>query len=145
MGFRLEGGADVASAPLRIQFDPKILRLNDVTRGDLLAMDGQQPVFTKNIMNDAGTATIQLSRQPGTAGVNGGGVLVTLNFQTIGRGVTVVKPMTPRGVEHFPSTSGEPLLTRVVKPMTPRGVEHESEPIIRAWCDGGEANDAARR
>ena len=52
-----------------------------MVRGDFLASDGQQPVFTKNIMNDTGTATIQLNRQPGTPGVNGGGVLVTLNFQ----------------------------------------------------------------
>ena len=53
----LEGGTDVASAPMQIQFDPRILRLNDVIRGDFLASDGQQPVFTKNIMNDTGTAT----------------------------------------------------------------------------------------
>ena len=39
-------------------------RLNDVGRGDLLASDGQQPVFTKNIQNDAGTATVQLNRLP---------------------------------------------------------------------------------
>ena len=51
----LEGGVDVASAPMQIQFDPRILRLNDVVRGDFLSSDGQQPVFTKNIMNDTGT------------------------------------------------------------------------------------------
>lgn len=86
----LEGGADVMAAPLNIQFDPKVLKLNDVVRGDFLAGDGQQPVFTKNIQNDTGMAQIQMNRQPGTPGVSGGGVLVTLNFTTLARGITVV-------------------------------------------------------
>src|SRR6185295_16307847 len=36
-----ENVADLASTPMQIRFDPKILRLNDVVRGDLLASDGQ--------------------------------------------------------------------------------------------------------
>lgn len=86
----MEGGADVSSAPMQISWDPKILKLNDVIRGDFLSSDGQQPVFTKNVMNDTGTATVQLSRQPGTPGVNGSGVLVTLTFQAVGKGSTPV-------------------------------------------------------
>ena len=80
-------------------------------------MDGQQPVFTKNIMNDAGAATIQLSRQPGTAGVNGGGVLVTLNFQTIGRGVTVVNlpGLSVVNSKGQPIAGGNPQLTVAVQ------------------------------
>ncbi len=86
----LDGGTDVAFAPLEIQFDPKVLRLNDVVPGPLLANDGQQPDFTNNIMNDNGTATVQLNRRPGTPGVNGSGALVTMQFQAVGRGPTVV-------------------------------------------------------
>jgi hypothetical protein len=86
----LDGGTDVASAPLAIQYDPKILRLTDIVRGDFMSSDGQQPVFVKNIMQEAGTATVQLSRLPGTPGVSGGGVLVTLNFQAIARGLATV-------------------------------------------------------
>jgi general secretion pathway protein D len=85
-----ENGADVASAPMQIQFDPKVLRLNDVSLGDLLTQGGEQPVFTKNILNDQGTATIQLARPPGTPGVSGSGVLIALNFQAVGRGTTTV-------------------------------------------------------
>jgi general secretion pathway protein D len=86
----LQGGADVASAPLQIQFDPKMLRLNDVTRGDLLAGDGQQPQFTKSILNDAGTATVQLNRMPGTPGISGDGTLVVLSFTALNRGTSPV-------------------------------------------------------
>jgi general secretion pathway protein D len=84
----LTGGQDIFAAPLQVLFDPKILRLNDIVRGGLLASDGQQVVFTKNIMNDAGSATVNLNRFPGAKGVTGSGTLVTLTFQAIGKGTT---------------------------------------------------------
>src|SRR5205085_7985542 len=77
----IEGASDAASAPLQIQFDPKVVRLSDVGRGDFFTSDGQVPVFTKNIQNDAGAATINLNRLPGTPGANGSGVLATMVFQ----------------------------------------------------------------
>ena len=86
----IEGGADVVSAPMQIQFDPKFLRLNDVSLGDYLSRGGQQPVFTKNIQNDAGVAVVQLHRPRGARGVSGSGTLVTLSFQAEARGTTVV-------------------------------------------------------
>jgi len=85
----LENGTDVAGAPMQIQFDPKFLRLNDVTAGDLLAQ-GQAAQLTKNIQNDSGTATIQLVRPPGAPGVSGMGSLVNLIFQGVARGSTDV-------------------------------------------------------
>jgi general secretion pathway protein D len=78
------------SAPMRIQFDPKVLRLNDITLGDLMTQGNQPPAFTKNILNDAGTATVQLARPAGTAGALGSGVLVNLVFQAVGSGETNV-------------------------------------------------------
>jgi len=86
----VNGAADAVSAPMQIQFDPKLLRLNDIASGDFLAQGGVQPVFAKNIQNDSGAATVQLGRPPGSAGVSGAGVLITLNFQTLARGNTTV-------------------------------------------------------
>ncbi|HLH16760.1 MAG TPA: cohesin domain-containing protein [Bryobacteraceae bacterium] len=113
----LQGGADVASAPMQISFDPKVLRLNDVVRGDLFSSDGQQPIFTKNVMNDNGSATIQLGRQPGSPGVNGSGVLVTLNFQAVGKGATAVSVpnLTVRNSKGQPVASGTPQMTVTVQ------------------------------
>lgn len=81
---------DLFDAPLKFKFDPNILRLNEITRGDFLAGDGRQALFTRNILNDTGDATVMLSRMPGTGGVSGSGVLVTLTFQAVGRGSTAV-------------------------------------------------------
>jgi hypothetical protein len=74
-------------------------------------------VFTKNIMNDTGSATIQLSRQPGTPGMSGGGALVTLNFQTLSRGMTVVSlpGLTVRNSQGQPLPAGAPQLTIAVQ------------------------------
>ena len=87
----LEGGSDVAQAPLQFSFDPKLLRLNDASAGPLLSADGQQAAFSKNIQNDAGQAAIQLSRPPGAPGITvPSGILVNLSFQAVGRGSAVV-------------------------------------------------------
>lgn len=117
IGVMLDSGTDVASAPLTIRWDPKVLKLNDVLRGDFLASDGQQPVFTKNILNDNGIATIQLNRQPGTPGVNGGGVLVTLQFQAVGRGNTVVnlQNLMVRNSQGIPIATGAPQVNVTVQ------------------------------
>ncbi len=86
----VDNASDLASTPMQIRFDPKILRLNDVTRGDLLAGDGKQVTFSKNILNDTGEATVNVSRFPATGGVTGSGSIVTLVFQAVARGDTVV-------------------------------------------------------
>jgi general secretion pathway protein D len=112
----LEGGVDVSAAPLEVQFDPKVLRLNGVTRGDFFSSDGQQPLFTWNI-HDSGSATIQLNRLPGTPGATGSGVLVTLNFQTIGKGPTTVTipNLSVRSSQGQVLATGSPQLTVNVK------------------------------
>jgi general secretion pathway protein D len=111
------GIADAMGAPMQIQFDPKVLRLNDITLGDLMTLGNQQPTFTKNIQNDAGTATVQLTRPAGSAGASGGGTLVNLVFQAVGRGVTTVTVpnLTLLNSESRPLLSGGPQVTVNVK------------------------------
>ena len=86
----IENGQDVTSAPIQVTFDPKVVKLNDAGRGDFFSSDGQIPVFTKNIQNDAGAAAMNLNRLPNSPGVSGSGVLTTLIFQAVAKGVTNV-------------------------------------------------------
>ncbi len=90
LNLQVENANDVFAAPLRIKFDPNVLRVSEVTRGGFLAGDGQEVLFTRNILNDTGDVSVNLSRMPGNAGVSGSGTLVTLIFQVIGKGVTTV-------------------------------------------------------
>ncbi|HVN07251.1 MAG TPA: cohesin domain-containing protein [Bryobacteraceae bacterium] len=108
---------DLFSAPLQIKFDPKILKLNDVTQGSLMSSDGQQVSFTKNIQNDTGEASITLNRLPGTGGVTGSGTLVTLSFTATARGNTVVSApaFSPANSQGQPVANVSPLLTVSVR------------------------------
>jgi general secretion pathway protein D len=104
---------DLFSAPLIIKYDPKVLKLNDVTQGTLMSSDGQQITFTKNILNDAGEADLTLNRFPGTGGVTGSGMLVTLSFTTLSRGATTVSApaFSPTNSQGQPISNSSPLLT----------------------------------
>lgn len=110
----LDGGSDVFSAPIQVSFDPKMVRLNDVTLGDFMGADGQQPVFSKNIQNDTGQATIQLNRLPGAPGVTApSGILVFLNFQAIGKGSTTIRApgITVQNSQGQAVATGSPQMT----------------------------------
>lgn len=87
----VENVSDLFTAPLRLQFDPKVLRLNDVTPGGLLSSDGKPLLpMSKNIMNDTGEVSVTLSRAPGAGGVSGSGTLVNFVFQAQAKGTATV-------------------------------------------------------
>lgn len=114
----LDRGSDVFSAPIEVSFDPKMVRLNDVTLGDFMGADGQQPAFSKNIQNDTGQATIQLNRLPGTPGVTSpSGILVFLNFQAVGKGSTTIRApgVTIRNSQGQTVATGSPQMTVNIK------------------------------
>lgn len=102
---------DLFGSPMALAFDPKVLRLNDVIRGPLLAANGQAPLFSRNIRNDAGEASILLSRLPGSPGVSGSGGLVTLMFQAVGKGSTEVRftELTLRNAQMQPLNAQAPV------------------------------------
>ncbi len=112
-----DNAADLGAAPIHLQFDPKILKLNDVVAGDLLAKGGAVPILTKNIQNDVGSATIQVSRQPGLTGVAGSGVIATLTFSAVAAGQTqIVAPKIElRNSQGQPAGTGSPMLSVHVK------------------------------
>ncbi|HEY1637895.1 MAG TPA: cohesin domain-containing protein [Rhizomicrobium sp.] len=81
-----DNAADLAAAPIDLQFDPKLLRLDDIASGDLLKQGGALPLLTKNVQNESGRASIRIARQPGAAGATGSGAIVTLTFSAIAPG-----------------------------------------------------------
>jgi hypothetical protein len=84
---QVENGANLTSlAPLRIRYDPALLRLDDIAPGDIFSRGGGGATSTKDIRNDAGEASITIERLPGAPGVNGPGTLAVLTFTAIGSG-----------------------------------------------------------
>jgi general secretion pathway protein D len=81
---------DLAVVPVKLRWDPKILRLNQATPAALLIKDGSVNPPTLDIRNDSGEATIEMSRAAGAAGVNGSGPLMQLTFSAVGKGSTSI-------------------------------------------------------
>jgi general secretion pathway protein D len=81
---------DLASVPVKLRWDPKVLRLEMISPGPLLAQDGKIVAPSLDIRNDTGDASIEVNRVAGAAGVNGTGPLLQLMFTAVGKGTTTV-------------------------------------------------------
>jgi general secretion pathway protein D len=114
---QVENVQELFTAPLRLKFDPKVLRLTSITPGTLMTADGQKVNFSENTLNDTGEATITLNRIPGTGGVSGSGSLVTLIFQAVGKGTSTVSVVDAglRNMQLAPITVPPPTLSVVVQ------------------------------
>jgi general secretion pathway protein D len=111
------GTTDLAAAPMRLKFDPKLLRLTSVERGNLLALDGQQPLFTRNIQNDEGEVSVNLNRLPGAGGVTGSGALATFTFEAVAPGAAMVTftDLGLRNSQNQPMAAAPPTLAVTIQ------------------------------
>ena len=80
-----------AGDAIKVHFPAGLLRLNEVLQGEMLSREGQRVIFSKDIRNDSGEATITLKRLPGAPGVSGQGTLLSFVFMAVGRGVGFVQ------------------------------------------------------
>jgi general secretion pathway protein D len=81
---------DMVSAAAHLNFDPRILRINNIVLGDLPQRNVAPLEPSRNILNDSGQADMSVARGPTDGGVSGGGGLFTIVFQAVGRGTTNV-------------------------------------------------------
>jgi general secretion pathway protein D len=113
----IENAVDVFSVALRVRWDPKVLRLNSIAPGQFLSADGQKVNSPVDIRNDAGEATINLTRLPGAAGAGGNGPLATFAFTAMSPGATniSVTEITPKNSKQEPIEMTAPAIPVVVK------------------------------
>ena len=109
---------DLFAAPFRIKWDPKLLRLNQVTPGALIGDGGPQvnpPSI--DIRNDTGEASVTISRVTGAPGVNGTGELVKLMFMAVGKGSGTISIMDPglRNSKQEPMAAAGPVMQVTVQ------------------------------
>lgn len=81
---------DLFSAPLKVKYDPKSLKLAAATAGVFLSTDGQRVNFAYQDSPAVGEVSVILNRLPGVPGLTGAGALLSLTFQTLAQGVTSV-------------------------------------------------------
>jgi hypothetical protein len=82
----MDNAPDLWAVPIKVRWDPKLLRLNQITPAGLLAQPAGMSPPSLDIRNDAGEASIDMSRAQGAAGVNGSGALMQFAFTAIGKG-----------------------------------------------------------
>jgi general secretion pathway protein D len=81
---------DLANVPVKVRWDPKVLRLEMISPGALLIQDGKITAPSLDIRNDTGDASIDVTRVAGAGGVNGTGPLLVMTFTAVGKGNTTV-------------------------------------------------------
>lgn len=90
VALQIENVADLVAVPIKIKWDPKILRLNQVIPSGLLGQAGSVNPPSLDIRNDSGEATVDITRTAIASGVNGTGALMQLTFTAVGKGETNV-------------------------------------------------------
>ncbi len=105
--------SDMTGAAAQLQFDPKILRINNIVSGDLPQRNTAPLTATKNIVNESGQADMSVRRGPTDGGISGGGALFTVVFQAVGRGTTNVSMASAS----LTASTGQPLNTVTPPPM----------------------------
>jgi general secretion pathway protein D len=83
LGIVVQDVQDLFSVPLLVQFDPKVVLIEDVRQGGFLS-GGTQPIaIVQRVDKERGQAIISATRMPNTAGISGSGTL----FGVVVRGV----------------------------------------------------------
>jgi general secretion pathway protein D len=82
---QMVGATDLNAAPMKIRYDPKLLKLIEVANGNLMG-EPEKILFSRNLE----TGAVRLLRLPGAGGVTGGGTLVTITFMAVGAGSTTI-------------------------------------------------------
>jgi general secretion pathway protein D len=85
----LNSPADITALSLNLNYDPKLLRLKEVQRGDLVAQLGDKGSFLENINPTGGVAVVGFSSSSPASGIRSGNLAI-LVFETLAAGETSV-------------------------------------------------------
>jgi general secretion pathway protein D len=89
--------SDLYSTPMQIHFDPKMLQVTSVSAGDFLSRDGQPVALVHREDPATGVISFTATRPPGTGGISGSGVLLTMTFQAKAPGQSSIVVARPGG------------------------------------------------
>jgi len=103
----ISGAQNVASVPVQLNYDPKMLELVNVSNGGFLSQDGKAVALVHREDETVGQVQITASRPPGSGGVSGQGAVVSMTFQAKATGQT---PLTvTRGGARDPGMQSIPV------------------------------------
>ena len=86
LGVVVQNVQDLFSVPMLLQYDPKVISVEDVRQGGFLS-GGTQPVaIVQRVDKERGQAIISATRMPNTPGINGSGTLFGVVVRAIAPG-----------------------------------------------------------
>ncbi len=77
---------DLYSIPLLLQFDPKVISIEDVRQGGFLSGGTQEIAIVERVDKERGQAIVSATRMPNTPGVSGSGTLVGIVIKGVAPG-----------------------------------------------------------
>ena len=86
IGVVVQGAQDLYSVPMLMQYDPKVISVEDVRQGGFLS-GGQQPIaVVQRVDKERGQAIVSATRMPNTPGVSGNGTVFGIVVKGVGPG-----------------------------------------------------------
>jgi general secretion pathway protein D len=105
--------SDLFSAPLKFRFDPAVVKIEEITQGSLLSKGGAEKiVFSRNIRNENGEATVVVNRVAGSGGASGSGTLVLVKLKAVAPGkaqLSIEAPLRNSQLQPISSAAAPPL------------------------------------
>jgi general secretion pathway protein D len=102
MYVNFRSGEDIQNFSMTLSYDPQILELENVQRGNVVQQLGENPSIMENIDNASGVFNFGFSSSQMNTGVSGSGRLVTFVFKPLSAGETTVSILNSSAT----STSG---------------------------------------
>ncbi|MBI4908879.1 MAG: hypothetical protein HY820_34985 [Acidobacteria bacterium] len=117
MALQVNNTNDLFAAPMKLTWDPKVVKLVEVMRGNALSPDGQKITFTPVITAEKGEARIEMSRAAGASGVNITGPLVMFKFVGVGKGSSriQIQDLQMKDSKNAPIAASAPAATITVE------------------------------
>lgn len=81
---------DLFSIPMLLQFDPKVVVVEEVRHGGFLSGGTQEVAIVQRIDKERGQAIISTTRQPNTGGISGSGTVVGIVIRGVGPGTSML-------------------------------------------------------
>ncbi|HLZ91854.1 MAG TPA: hypothetical protein VKQ28_09080 [Candidatus Acidoferrum sp.] len=88
IGIVVENVNDLFSIPFLIQYNPKVISVEDVQHGGFLSGGTQEIAIVQHLDKDKGQAILSATRQPNTQGVNGTGTILGIVVKAIAPGAS---------------------------------------------------------
>src|SRR3989449_1524562 len=90
IGIVVEDAKDLFSIPMLLQYDPKVISVEEVRHGGFLSGGTQEIAIVQRVDKERGQAIISATRQPDTPGVNGSRTLVGIVVRGVAPGTSTL-------------------------------------------------------